>query len=221
MFRTLLERVCRDRVVRRKLPNGKRIYVSPDAQLKYLKRKFDTDLTKLASAHVQSNDIVWDVGANCGTFALSCHLAKTVIAVEPDPFLASLIQRSSAPNVMVLCAAISDQVGVAELSIAHRGRASNYLTNAKGRDMAGGARQTILVPTLTMDEMTKQFGLPTFIKIDIEGSEVDALRGAEKTLCSSPKLYIEVGDATRGDVLAKLDKRYDVAGAKNLLCIPL
>ena len=76
ILRSLLEKAVRGKMVKRRLPNGAKIYVSPDSQLKYLKRKFDTDLTELAKSHVNSQSVVWDVGANCGVLAFSSAGAR-------------------------------------------------------------------------------------------------------------------------------------------------
>lgn len=56
MIRTLVERLCRGRKIIRRLPprlGGIRFYVSPDAQLKYLKigeSAFDSQLLKVAES---------------------------------------------------------------------------------------------------------------------------------------------------------------------------
>lgn len=58
----------------------------------------------------------------------------------------------------------------------------------------GGAREVMLVPTLTIDTIAKSLGSPSFIKIDIEGAELAALQGAAKTLLNiRPILYVEIG----------------------------
>ena len=86
MLRTIAERLMRNRKVRRRLPNGVQIYLSPDSQLKYLKRTFDTDLSELASKFVNASSAVWDVGANCGVMAFSAKGARQIVAIEADPF---------------------------------------------------------------------------------------------------------------------------------------
>lgn len=143
-MRRLAERLLRNASLRRRLPSGAVIWVSPDSQLKYLRREFDRDLVRLAKDHTGPGSVVWDIGANCGVFAFSATQAKSVVAVEADPFLCHLLQRSvlanDPSNVTVLPGAISEAVGIAEFAIASRGRASNFLVQHGGRRQSGGRR---------------------------------------------------------------------------------
>lgn len=175
---------------------------------------------KLANTHIGPDDVVWDIGANCGVFALSCNKAKHVIAVEPDPFLASLINRSEAPNVQTLCAAVSSGSGVSDLCIASRGRASNRLSDVSSGTQTGGIRSSTPVMTLTLDQMLKHFPAPTFIKMDIEGSELLALSGGHRTLSLGPKLYLEIRTESLPEAKALLGG-YSLSGEGNYLATPI
>lgn len=136
MLRTLAERYFRNRKLKRTLPSGVTLYVSPDSQLKYLRHKFDLDLAEMAERYIGNSSVVWDVGTNCGTMAFNAAKAEQIVAVEADPFLVSVLQDSVAlsgiPIHIVAGAAFSD-VSLAEFVIANRGRASNYLAAAAGR----------------------------------------------------------------------------------------
>ena len=148
MLKQLARRALRSATLRRKLPNGVPIYVTPDSQLKYLKRRFDVDLIDLAARHVDEGSRVWDVGANCGVMAFSAAKARQIVAVEADPYLVYLLQKSAAANgvpVAIVAAAAYSKVGLAAFSIATNGRASNYLTSAGGRSQTGGERARIMV----------------------------------------------------------------------------
>ncbi len=207
MIRRTIEALARNRRVRRTLPNGVALYVSPDSQLKYLKGRFDADLVALAAERVGPNSVVWDVGANCGVFAFSSAAARQVVAVEADPFLASLLQQSVALNgapVEVVTAAAFSSIGLASFSIAARGRASNFLTGAGGHGQTGGVRGKRTVPTVTLDSLLDHFGPPTLIKIDVEGAEAEVLRGATRLLREArPAIYIEIppGEETTATIL--------------------
>lgn len=226
-MRTFIERALRNTSVKRRLPSGAAIWVSPDSQLKYLRRNdFDRDLVDLAKKHVRSDSIVWDIGANCGVFAFSALSAKAVVAVEADPFLCHLLQRSAAgnasANITILPAAVSDSTGLAEFAIAARGRASNYLVEFQGRSQTGGVRSTLLVPTITLDAMLEQLAPPTFVKIDVEGAEAGVLRGAVQLMQKHrPMIYVEVGKAAASECRALFDRfSYSVSGDSNWLAVP-
>jgi FkbM family methyltransferase len=222
MLRSLLERLSRGKLLKRRLPSrfGRTpLYVSPDAQLKYLnpgESAFDSELLNIVSENIHEGSIVWDIGANVGvlTFAAaSISRNGMVLAVEADIWLAQLISKSArleenrAFNIRVLPCAVSDRNGVAALLIASRGRASNALEITGARSQSGGIREKSTVPTLTLDTLLEFFDAPTFVKIDIEGAETAALRGAEKLLSEArPVIYIEVGAEANESVTSILSK---------------
>jgi FkbM family methyltransferase len=201
VFRRLIELLARGRIVWRTLPNGVRIAVSPDAQLKYLKPRFDEDLVRVADEHVEAGSVVWDIGTNCGTFAFSCKQASERMAVEPDPFLANLLRQSSEASgvpVKVVQAAVGSTAGKAVLTIARRGRATNHLASVEGSTQTGGERGRIMVDVVSLDSLLTH-STPDFVKIDIEGAEVLALEGASDLLSRvRPKMYLEVAPGNEG-----------------------
>jgi FkbM family methyltransferase len=208
MLRTLVERLSRGRAFLRRLdtPLGVApLFVSPDAQLKYLKpgaRSFDQDLVAIATELVHPGDQVWDIGANVGVFSAvaALHADVRVVAVEADAWLGQLLRRTAALSayrpgaIDVLIAAISGHDGVERFQIAARGRASNALVSAGGRSMMGGVRALQLVPVLRLDTLAQTLGPPDVIKIDVEGAEIKVIEGALSLLKShQPLVYAEIG----------------------------
>lgn len=210
MIRRFAELISRGVVIKRRLPReflSSPIYVSPDSQLKYIKpgkQAFDIELLNIALSEVTPNSVVWDVGANIGVFTIaSAAIAKKgeVIAIEADIWLAGIIKKSlnipqnrSLP-IQILPVAVSDKNGVASFMIANRGRASNSLAVSGGRSEMNGAREVILVPTLTLDTLLDTMTSPDFIKVDVEGSELLVLQGATRILKDiRPEIYIEIGE---------------------------
>lgn len=202
IIRSAAEYFSRDRVLRRCMPTkygGSPIFVTPDSALSY--RRFDLSRSNggpaiRSSGHFSRHgDRVFDIGANTGLFAFVAAFVSgqlgDVIAVEPDPVLSHLLSRSVGMQtnprspIRVLTAAVSDTVGVAEFTVAARGRYSNHLADVQGRVTAGGCRTLITTVTLTVDWPAERFGNPTFVKIDVEGAEVALLKGAAFTLASA------------------------------------
>ncbi len=219
MLRTLVERVSRKIIFKRKLKrfNSTPLYVSPDSQLKYLKPgedAFDTELLDVIDWHIHADSIVWDIGANIGVFTFGAAAVARqghVLAVEADIWLAQLIKKSQSIKqngnlkISILPAAISNNNGVATFLIAQRGRASNSLESTGGRSQAGGVRNRVHIPTLTLDTLLDHFSAPTFIKIDVEGAETMVLEGATKILSEiRPVIYIEVGSKENEAVTSML-----------------
>jgi FkbM family methyltransferase len=211
LIRSLLERLSRGRVLRRRLPaahGGHALHVSPDAAMKLWQRDLgavDPFLLTMAAELVRPGMTVWDVGANVGLFAFAAAFAAgpsgRVLAVEADGWLADLLQRSagSAPpayaRVEVLAAAVSDAPGTVELCIARRGRAGNHLSTVPGSTQTGGTREVRQVAAVTLDGLLDRSPAPRVVKIDTEGAELLCLRGGERLLREvRPVLLCEVTD---------------------------
>lgn len=82
----------------------------------------------------------------------------------------------------------------------------------------------MLVPTITLDGLLGSVLPPTLVKIDVEGAEVEVLRGAERLLSSvRPVLYLETVGSTHSQCERILQAAgYDLTkGAElNWLCLP-
>lgn len=219
--RRIVERGSRGVVLRRRLrtPAGKRVlWVTPEASLRYWLPSglaADVSLLRVLGRCVRPGARIWDLGANVGVgafYAAACAGRDgRVLAVEPDAWLCGLMARSrnarpaeDAP-VQVLTAAVSDRVGLAEFAIADRSRASNYLVESGGATTAGGARTVQHSITVTCDWLLERTFVPSLVKLDVEGSEARALRGAVRLLSEArPVLYLEVWEQIADEVTALL-----------------
>ena len=211
MLRNVVRYLARGRSIRRSFPahfGRRRIWLSPDSQLQYLAwdwARRSRELLDVAAQDVRLDDTVWDVGANVGVFAFAAahHVGPrgVVVAIEPDPFLATLLQRSALDptnadrRVHVLCAAAGDAGGVGRFLVSNDGRATNTLAAAANWRPLTSVRYDQYVPLLTLDSLLEVFAPPRFVKIDVEGAEVMALEGARRVLeVCRPRLYIEIGE---------------------------
>lgn len=219
MLRELLLNITQGKVYKRKLPQrvgGGVIYVSPLAALSYLKRDMDemTGLSYLfdvADMFVVPGDCVWDIGANMGVFAFAgaykAGRSGRVVAVEPDVMLVDILQRSrdiqsgSNAPVEIIPAAISDHANLLRLNIAGKGRAANYLETAQGSTQVGDILAGNWVCCISLDSLLDKFPAPSLIKIDVEGAELDVLKGASKIIAEyQPKIICEVRDNLAGEI---------------------
>lgn len=209
MIRTLVERLSRNVVVRRRMParlGGDTVLVSPESALTYWRRDLDRSAKMLfdfAEEHVQPGHVVWDIGANVGmfTFASSYRAGASgkVVAVEADLFSAELLRKSASlasserAPVVVLPVAVSDSLSIAEFQIANRGRSSNHLASSKGGSQTGGVRETVTVMTVTLDWLMDRLPPPDVLKIDVEGTETLVLAGGSTLISKArPVVLCEV-----------------------------
>lgn len=154
----------------------------------YIHGTFEPRETKVLRAIVEPHHVVLDVGANIGYFTLllaSLTVNGRVIAFEPIPENAQLIERSVAANrcenVTVHRLALSDCTGEASFCVSEDGAFSSLIDTHRVK-----AKVSIPVTTQTLDEYlagkhTEEIGL---IKIDVEGAESLVIEGADRTLMS-------------------------------------
>lgn len=142
---------------------------------------------------VDPNKVAVDVGANRGVYAyVLSQLAERVIAFEPIPQLCEALVESQLQNVEVRQVALSSQSGEATLHIPSiDGRELD--TRASLNSPASEQRtRTIKVPTARLDAVA-DLGPVGFVKIDVEGHEMEVLRGASGLLQSQrPNLVVEI-----------------------------
>jgi FkbM family methyltransferase len=133
---------------------------------------------------------VFDLGAHQGVVAmiLARHVgpAGQVVAVEALPHNAAALRGNRELNglnqLVVEEAAVADRPGVLEVCLDLNSRVKNSATDIG----------TIAVHAVTVDDLTRRYGPPDTLFIDIEGYECHALRGAAQTLSRAPACFVEV-----------------------------
>jgi len=148
---------------------------------------------------VPEGAVTVDVGANCGLYTRKlARLSKHVYAFEPSHEMADLLRRTSASNVSVHEIALSDQTGNAELFIPQSQHKLIYgLASLEPRlGSSNGHVVSINVPTARLDAIVHQD--VAFVKIDVEGHELNVLNGAVELLeHSQPVFLVEAEDRHR------------------------
>lgn len=138
--------------------------------------------------------VALDVGANIGIWAYEMRrYASFVHAFEPNPKLFAML-RAGMPrkNISLYPIALSDRTGDFQLMIPKRARGySNYSATLSHAALNGATYQTTKVSTYSLDELN----IPDvgFIKIDVEGHEMEVIRGAKNTILKHrPNMIIEM-----------------------------
>ncbi len=129
--------------------------------------------------------LAFDIGAFRGE--VSEALAQSgarVIAVEPNPILARRLRRCFGPTLTVEQCAVGDTRGIAQLRLGHY--AGHSTLSAEWAAIAGAERwaESIEVPVLSLDDLIARHGLPSFIKIDVEGHEPAVLAGLSQRVAA-------------------------------------
>jgi FkbM family methyltransferase len=163
--------------------------VHGDTILPFLLAEQEADIYEPAGHEVHPGDIVLDCGANIGVFskkALS-RGAALVIAIEPAPQTLAALRRNLEPEirsgrVMVYPKGVWDHDDELALTVHQGNEAANSVV--LGPDESTGKSVQIRVPLTTIDKIVDELKLPhvDFIKMDIEGAEKNAIRGATQTI---------------------------------------
>jgi FkbM family methyltransferase len=135
---------------------------------------------------IQSGQLVFDIGANVGVLSsIFAALGARVVALEPNADCVRHIQLSySSKHIEVIQAAAGAKNGLVILNVSDerdvRSTVSDDWLKTMGRQDQSyrgiWSRQKV-VPMLTLDTLIEHFGMPQFIKIDVEGFEEKVLSG--------------------------------------------
>lgn len=145
--------------------------------------------------------VIYDIGANVGTWAL---LAKAVIpnaqvhAFEPLPKHQEGFVHNVAylEHVTLHRIALGSENKLATLHVTDFSDASSVLPSAAANQLHFGTREVEQVPVqlhrLDDYRMAQQLGWPDLIKLDVQGYELEALKGGQDCLSSAKAVVVEV-----------------------------
>lgn len=155
----------------------------------------ETEYTAAMLRSLRGDDVLFDIGANVGMVALHAAKICRTVAFEPDPSFRHRLEVNSALNpdrtIILEPVAISDSDESVVLFT--DGDDGNSPSLVHQRDETG----SVTVSARSLDSLMAEGRLPrpTVIKLDIEGAEILALRGAKQLLRSPGRpraLFIEV-----------------------------
>jgi FkbM family methyltransferase len=151
---------------------------------------------------IEPGHCVIDVGANVGFISLVCAKCTTASGVvhgfEPDPknysYYQQNIRLNTAVNIISHQKALSKEAGVLKLyhsKIDHNDGAHSLIYNER----VVSSDDYVEIQALRFDEFTQTVPVPKldFVKIDVEGAELDVIEGmSERIKSDRPIMLIEV-----------------------------
>lgn len=155
---------------------------------------YDAPTVGLIERFVRPGAVCFDIGANVGaiTFALARAAGPggRVYAFEPGPPTLRRLQRNVSLNP-----SLKEVVSIHPVGLSDRPGSLLWSEDMENRGNAGLLHESgERVPVVTLDDFCREQGVERvdFIKIDVEGMELEVLRGAESVLrrCR-PVLYFE------------------------------
>lgn len=133
----------------------------------------------------QRGELVFDIGANVGNYSETFStLGATVVAVEPNPFCCqSLCRLARARDIRVERCAVGASAGTASLRVCDQNvlctLSDEWFQQIENSSIHRGAHwvEQIEVPVVTLDSLAERYGVPAFVKIDVEGYEENVIDG--------------------------------------------
>ncbi len=130
--------------------------------------------------YTRPDDLVCDIGANKGSYMYwMSRWAGQVVAFEPQSGLADYLARAchalKLDNVTIERAGVSSRSGTMDLYVPSPNSPEASLVRH-------GDARTVPVSVVTLDEYFTASNRVSLLKIDVEGAEMDVMKGAERIL---------------------------------------
>jgi FkbM family methyltransferase len=154
---------------------------------RYYAANYESQTLSFIKRSCKEGDTVFDLGAHLGLITVVMAQCVgpngNVISFEPTPFTNGILRRTVRINgiqklVEVRNEAVSNASGVAAFH-----DTNNQASNANSLVRGPQTHHSVEVATISLDDFAEQRNLrPAVIKIDVEGAELDVLRGATRLL---------------------------------------
>ena len=167
---------------------------------------YELPLQQALSDCLTPGNVFYDIGTNVGFFTiLAANLvgpSGQIYSFEPAPSnVASIrhnIKLNDFSNITVIEKAVSESSGKGKLLL---GKYCGGYTLSKSRSHSGaGTEGAIAVDLVSIDDLVKQGAIapPTVVKIDVEGVEIEVLRGMSQTIQQfKPIIIYEIDDRVK------------------------
>jgi FkbM family methyltransferase len=148
------------------------------------------EIAALRKSRLRPGARVFDFGAHQGVVAMilarEVGLTGQVIAIEANAHNCSAAIKNRELNGL-------DQIEVINAAVSNRSGKLIFSAGLNGQiDDGTGRGGQVEVEAITVDGLSKRFGVPDVVFIDVEGAEVLALEGATSTLNGNSDFFVEV-----------------------------
>jgi FkbM family methyltransferase len=166
------------------------------------------------SQFVSSGDLAFDIGAHVGDRVRTwLQLGARVVAVEPQPSMLRVLRRlyGERRQVAIEPVAVGSKVGKATLHVSSATPTVSTLSSAWIQRVQEDVRfqstrwdETVEVEVTTLEQLIAQHGVPRFIKVDVEGLELEVFKGLSRPIEALSFEYLPVSKSIAQDCVRLL-----------------
>jgi len=166
---------------------------------------------------LRSGDLCFDIGANIGRrTAIFLRIGARVVAIEPLPECGRVLAErfGENPRFVLILGAAGAEIGYADIRVPRASTiASMSLTwiarvRESGRFADYDWNDSERIRVTTVDHLIREYGVPSFCKIDVEGYEASVLGGLTQAI---PALSFEFTPEHLGPTEASLQLLREIA----------
>ena len=155
-------------------------------------RTDEADLVIRECRKLIKGGVFYDVGANVGEVSEALlPLANRVVAIEPDPESFATLSHRLGQRAVCINALVGPD-GAARTFLTNTVASKSSTSVAPGDEPQGHDYLTRTTMNATsLDNIAAQHGMPTLVKIDVEGFEMAVLQSATNILATRPTVVME------------------------------
>lgn len=138
----------------------------------------------------EDGEVFYDIGACIGQYSLLAsylYPKMKIYSFEPHinnyKRLVDNVKLNNSKNITHMCIAVSDHEGIEKFCISN----SNVGTTGSQIYHLEGSNLSYNIETTSVDKIVETIDFPNHIKIDVDGTECDIIKGMEQTL-KDPRL---------------------------------
>jgi FkbM family methyltransferase len=132
---------------------------------------------------INAKDLVFDVGANIGNRVNPLlNIGARVVAIEPQEECVKILNRKFGDQIKIVPVGLGEKEELKDFFVSDANVISSFssewidsVKNTRFKDYSW--EKSIKIQVTTLNKLIEQYGLPKFIKIDVEGFELEVLKG--------------------------------------------
>jgi FkbM family methyltransferase len=170
-------------------------------------------LARFYAQFIRAGDLCFDIGAHVGNqMRVWSRLGARIIGVEPQPACMRFLKRCYRhhPSITLVEQAVGSVPGTQDLFVSQRTPtvttlSQEWIDTVQRVDSFAWVRwdTSVAVSVTTLDRLIAEYGRPAFCKIDVEGYELEVLRGLSQPL---PALCFEYIPAAMDTALGCIER---------------